>query len=258
MARPFERPCIKTPRRAVRRSSRGDICAGQRLPFSTAGLCCPNSRHSCRQMRTGGGRPTRLLQPRAQRGLFSGSQFAIDSTATRPVGRMGMLETITLLGCEPHPAREIAPPGGFFLPARRSRRAARLMRGDSRATEHLRNGTPMCCHRRSSPFLRCEGWLFRETRAYPKKTRAQSENGCALGDRPSTGTTVGCGRPAVSTTRQASVGSCRGRRNQKENPGTCQGGPEALPRHKEMTRPVTSTLKAVPGRATTTSPEALK
>jgi hypothetical protein len=33
---------------------------------------------------------------------------------------MGMLETTTLLGCEPHPAREIAPPGGFFLPARRS------------------------------------------------------------------------------------------------------------------------------------------
>jgi hypothetical protein len=101
---------------------------------------------------------------------------------------------------------------------------------------------------RSSPFLR--SWLFRETRAYPKKTRAQSENGCALDNRPSTGEgkwAAGCFYNAPS----ARWFLWTARRKQKENPGTCQGGPEALPRHKEMTRPVTSTLKAVPGRATT-------
>jgi hypothetical protein len=89
-----------------------------------------------------------------------------------------------------------------------------------------------------------------ETRAYPKKTRAQSENGCALDNRPSTGEgkwAAGCFYNAPS----ARWFLWTARRKQKENPGTCQGGPEALPRHKEMTRPVTSTLKAVPGRATT-------
>jgi hypothetical protein len=64
---------------------------------------------------------------------------------------------------------------------------------------------------RSSPLLR--SWLFQETRAHPKKIDGAAEA--------------------------------------KREPRDLPGGPEVLPRHKEMTRPVTSTLKAVPGRATT-------
>jgi hypothetical protein len=47
------------------------------------------------------------------------------------------------------------------------------------------------------------------------------------------------------------LGVGRAARCRKENPETCQDGPEALPRHKEMTRPVLRPSRAVPGRATT-------
>jgi hypothetical protein len=56
------------------------------------------------------------LAPRPA-GLFLGSRVP-RSTDTRPVGRMAMLETTTLLVvASPSPPGEIAPPGGFFFGA---------------------------------------------------------------------------------------------------------------------------------------------
>jgi hypothetical protein len=99
---------------------------------------------SAGQIRTGGVSPplSSLLSPAPSGAFFEDQSSPIHSTATRPVGRMGMLETTTLLGCEPSPPRDAFSGRAFLCPARGSRRAARLVRGDNRDVRSiLRSGT---------------------------------------------------------------------------------------------------------------------
>jgi hypothetical protein len=131
------------------------------------------------------------------------------------------------IGCEPDP------------PARRLlRRVFSFSDAAPKATQPPGRRRALCeaarqCaagYRRASPFLRCEGWLARETRAEPEKDKDAAILDCALGNRPSTGTNGGAvgGRLSQQRGRHSLVpvgGAAEAKREPRDLPGRPRGSP---------------------------------
>jgi hypothetical protein len=181
------------------------------------------------QIRTGGVSPhfRPSLAPRPA-GLFLFQSMPIESTDTRPLGRMDMLETTTLhvVASTSPSARCLLRAGFSWARARGSRRAARLVRGDKRPGAARR-----CAAGPSNEVLHFSdhGCSGKPGRTRKRRGRSQKMAAPWITDRARGGEMGG----RLPLQCQVPVGSCRRRGgSKKRTPGLAR----AAPRLSRVTR----------------------